>query len=130
MEKVLKDVPDERLRAYVIWDPIFGGDFAGEAQKLANQFPDKRVSYFKDADSLSGTQWERLLATGREEAWDVYLLYGAEAQWKTEPPTPDFWMHQLGGVTKAPRLDTEQFTKELKGLLDKLDSKPAKVEKL
>lgn len=120
MQKVLKDVPDERVRVYVIWDPIFGGKFDSEAKKLSNSFPDKRVSYYKDPDSQSGKLWERVLKTEREIAWDVYLLYDADARWEKEPPKPEYWMHQLDGVTIAPRLDEAKFTEELKALLDKM----------
>ena len=123
MKKVLQDVSDDRVRAYVIWDPIFGGNFDGESKNLSNSFPDKRVSYFKDPDSLSGILWEQVLKTEREMAWDVYLLYGAEARWEKEPPVPDFWMHQLGGVTKAPRLDEEKFKAELRDLLNRVEKR-------
>src|SRR5437870_5229448 len=109
MIKVLKEVQNKNIRVYVIWDPIFGGDFDGEAKRLSSKFSDKRVNYFKDANSLSGNLWESVLKTGREIAWDVYLLYGASAQWNNEPPQPDYWMHQLDGVTKAPRLNAEKF---------------------
>lgn len=126
MQKVLKDVPDDRVRAYVIWDPIFGGNFDGESKKLPQTFPDKRVKYFKDDNSVAGKLWERVLKTEREIAWDVYLLYGAEARWDTEPPKPDFWMHQLDGVTIAPHLDQEKFKEELKALLDKPGAKDPK----
>ena len=121
MGKVLKDVPDDRLRAYVVWDPIFGGDFDGESRKLSNKFGDKRVRYFKDPKSFAGNLWERVLQTKRGIAWDVYLLYGADAEWGDEPPPPAFWMHQLNGVTKAPRLHAGTFTEELKGMLSKLE---------
>jgi len=130
MQKVLKTVSDDRVSAYIIWDPIFGGNFDAESKKLSNSFPDKRIRYFKDPDSLAGTLWERVLKTQRPIAWDVYLLYGASAGWDKEPPPPDFWMHQLGGVTIAPRLDEEKFIEELKGLLNKLESKESKKGKL
>jgi hypothetical protein len=129
MEKVLKDVADERVRVYVIWDPIFGGDFNGESKKLSNKFADKRVSYFKDPNSLAGNLWESVLKTEREIAWDVYLLYGAGAEWDKDPPQPDYWMHQLGGVTKAPRLNAAKFIVELKALLNKIDMKDSKEVK-
>jgi len=129
MQKVLKEVSDDRVTVYIIWDPIFGGKFDNETKKLSSSFPDKRISYFKDPDSLAGNLWERVLKTEREIAWDVYLLYGAEAQWDKEPPQPDFWMHQLGGVTIAPHLDVEKFTEELKGLLNKPGSKDLKKVK-
>jgi hypothetical protein len=129
IQKVLKDVPNDQVRVYVVWDPIFGGNFDSEAKKLPNSFPDERVSYFKDPNSLAGNLWESVLKTGREIAWDVYLLYGANARWEDKPPVPDFWMHQLSGVTTAPTLEVGKFTEELRGLLAKLklaDSKKGK----
>ena len=129
MQNVLKTVTDSRLTAYVIWDPIFGGNFNRAAKNMASRLADKRVSYYKDPNSLVGTLWEQVLKTGREIAWDVYLLYDAEAKWEKELPQPDFWMHQLGGVTIAPRLDEEKFMEEVKGLLTKLDKKASNKEK-
>jgi hypothetical protein len=67
---------------------------------------------------LGGNLWERILKTEREIAWDVYLLYGAGAQWIEEPPPPTFWMHQLDGVTKAPRLDEAEFRALLERMLN------------
>jgi hypothetical protein len=122
--KTLKSVADDQVRAYIVWLPIFGGDFKGEARKLSNSFRDKRVSYFLDPESETGKQWERVLKTERLIAWDVYLLYGAGANWQDDPPLPDFWMHQLDGVTKAPVLDEATFTAKLKGMLDEMKTPP------
>jgi hypothetical protein len=116
MIKTLKTVTDDRVRGYIVWLPIYGGDFKGEAQKLANSFPDRRVSYFLDPDSETGKQWQPVLETPFI-AWDVYLLYGPDAHWETEPPEPAFWMHQLGLVKGAPRLDEETFTGKLKEMV-------------
>lgn len=134
--KTLKSVTDERVKAYIVWLPIFGGDFKGEARKLSNSFRDKRVSYYLDSESKTGKQWEGVLKTERFIAWDVYLLYGADAEWKEEPPQPTYWMHQLGGVTKAPVFDEATFRAKLKGMLNemkaptpgRLASSKAKVE--
>jgi hypothetical protein len=117
--KTLKSVTDDRVKAYVVWLPIFGGDFRGEARKLSNSFRDKRVSYYIDAGSLTGNVWEPVLKTERF-AWDVYLLYGGAANWEQEPPSPDYWMHQLYGVTKAPRLDEATFTAKLRAMLEEM----------
>jgi len=122
--KTLKSVMDDRVRAYIVWLPIFGGDFKGEARKLSNSFRDKRVSYFLDPESETGKQWERVLKTERVIAWDVYLLYRAGPNWQVDPPLPDFWMHQLGGVTKAPLFDQATFTAKLKGILDEMNVPP------
>lgn len=122
--KTLKSMTDDRVKAYIVWLPIFGGDFKGEAHKLSNSFRDKRVSYFLDPTSETGKQWERVLKTDRLIAWDVYLLYGAAADWQDDPPLPDFWMHQLGGVTKAPTFDQPMFTAKLKRMLDEMKTPP------
>jgi hypothetical protein len=49
-------------------------------------------------------------------AWDVYFLYDTNAEWDKGTPAPDFWMHQLGGVTKAPMLNKNDFEAKLKEL--------------
>jgi len=123
----LKDVPDDRVRVYVIWDPIYGGRFDSESTKLSRSFPDKRVSYYKDPDSIAGKLWERVLKTEREIAWDVYFLFDPNTNWEDEPPAPSFWMHQLFGVTRAPFFNVEKFTAELRGQLDRLG--PAGADK-
>jgi hypothetical protein len=112
----LKDVPDDRIRAYIIWLPQYGGDIIGEADKLSRSFPDKRVSYFLDMGDLTGRLWEGVLKLDNV-AWDVYLLYGGPARWEPDLEAPDFWMHQLGEATKAPRFDQPEFESKLKEML-------------
>lgn len=31
-------------------------------------------------------------------AWDVYFVYGRDAEWAKDPLAPDYWMHQLMGL--------------------------------
>jgi hypothetical protein len=116
MQKVLKAIPDERLRAHIVWLPMFPGDSRKWAQTRSDEFSDKRLSYYWDGEKLTGNQWQKLLGTKRE-AWDVYLLYSTGSQWDKEPITPDFWMHQLSGVKHAPHLDEEAFETKVKELL-------------
>jgi hypothetical protein len=119
MQKTLKAIPDERLRVYIVWLPMFPGDSRKWAQTRSDEFSDKRVSYYWDGEKLAGKAWQKVLGTKRE-AWDVYLLYGAGSEWDKEPATPDFWMHQLSGVTTAPRLDQEAFQAKTKELVNKI----------
>lgn len=116
MVKTLRQVTDDRVRAYIVWLPIYGGDFEGEAGKLSNSFRDKRVSYFLDPENETGKEWQPVLKTPFL-AWDVYLLYGPDIQWEKEPPPPTFWMHQLGLVKTAPQLDEETFAAKLKAMV-------------
>ena len=112
---------------YVIWDPIFGGNFDGAAKELSKGFPDKRVTYFKDPESLAGNLWKGVLKLDNDIAWDVYFLYGAAAKWDQEPSQPDFWMHQLYGVTKAPLFNQEVFKKKLTEMLSIVEEKSSAV---
>jgi hypothetical protein len=114
---VLKNTPDDRLRAYIIWLPMFPGDSRGWAKTRSDEFSDPRLSYHWDGDKLTGQAWQKVLGTSRE-AWDVYLLYSAQSQWVKEPPAPNFWMHQLRGVTTAPVWDAAAFEPKVKELLN------------
>jgi hypothetical protein len=119
MQKTLKAIPDDRLRVHIVWLPMFPGDSRKWAQIRSDEFSDKRVSYYWDGAKLAGKAWQKTLGTKRE-AWDVYLLYGAGTQWDKEPAAPDFWMHQLSGITTAPWLDEEAFQAKTRELLSKV----------
>ena len=71
-----------------------------------------------DTESETGRKWHPVLKTP-SIAWDVYMLYGPDAQWEEQPPEPAFWMHQLG-ITSAPILNEETFTAKLKEMLGEL----------
>src|SRR6266404_8016857 len=116
MQSVLKSVSDDRVRAYIVWLPMFLGDSRGWAQTRSNEFSDPRLSYYWDGGKFTGEDWGKTLGIDRT-AWDVYFLYGANAEWNKGTPTPAFWMHQLGGVTKAPMLNKGDFETKLKELL-------------
>lgn len=116
IQSVLKNVPDDRVRAYIVWLPMFPGDSRSWAQTRTNEFSDPRLSYYWDGGKATGEDWGKALGIDRT-AWDVYFLYGANAAWNSGTPAPDFWMHQLGGVTKAPMLNKNDFEAKLKELL-------------
>ena len=69
-----------------------------EAAKL---LADSRVThYWDDKKELVGA-YKSIIPTREEEsgeyvdAWDVYLLFRYDAEWKRWPPAPSYWMHQL-----------------------------------
>src|SRR5215472_16691249 len=121
MQKVLRNVSDDGLRAYVVWLPMFPGDSRDWANTRSNEFSDRRLSYHWDAGRLTGQQWQKVLGISRT-AWDVYLLYSADIDWDNEVAAPSFWMHQLSGVTQAPRLDEAVFEAKVKELLNQVKS--------
>ena len=95
---------------------MFPGDSRSWAQTRSDEFKDDRLSYYWDGSKLTGEEWNETLGINRT-AWDVYFLYGSGSQWDGAAPAPSFWMHQLGGVTKAPHLNREEFKNKVKELL-------------
>jgi hypothetical protein len=82
------------------------------------RLPDERVSHFWDSEGILVKDYARILKLGDRPAWDVFLLFGRDVEWKTEPPTPDYWMHQLK-LAPARRLDGNQLATEIAELLGK-----------
>ena len=110
---MFKRIPDDRLRAYMIWQPILNSDNRVSAERRAREFPNEKFTHFWDAHSVSGNVWKRVLGLN-DTAWDVYLLYNAYAEWKVEPPSPDLWFPQLHHATRARfELKTNQLLQEI-----------------
>ncbi len=122
MQKVLGNVADDRIRVYIIWQPVLMTDDRTSAERRSLEFSDKRLTYRWDAGRLTGDEWQRILGLDTV-AWDVYFLYGPAAEWRKAPPRPAFWMHQLGksGTDKgAPLLDETTFETKVKETLASL----------
>lgn len=118
MQQVLKNITDEDLRAYVVWLPVLQDDDLASAIARSKEYSDPRVKYYWDSGQRTGHLWKPVLDIPRQIAWDVYFLYDREAAWGAQPGAPDFWMHQLEGVSNAPRLDTAVFEQKAKELLE------------
>lgn len=100
---------DDRLLTLVVHVPTLGAQemHVPEAIPLL-QGP--RIIHYWDGTGISGGKLMETLETGRAYAWDVWLAYGANAEWTgEEPPKPRFWMHQLPQLDPDLRLDAEQF---------------------
>jgi len=98
--------------------PVLQGDNHEAAEDLANELHDDRVTHFWDEKQHTGNIWSEVLDLNRNLAWDIYFLYGKNSKWGNVPSVPDFWMHQLGGVTIASRLDNKIFINRLRELLN------------
>jgi len=116
IQAVLKNIPDDRLRAHIVFLPMYAGDTKSHAQTRMQEFNDERVTYYWDGNKRTGNEWKKVLGINRT-AWDVYLLYGPGISWNGSTPAPAFWMHQLDGVTKAPWLNSVEFEGEIQQLL-------------
>lgn len=106
------------MRVYAVYLPILRGDAEASVPSAIKRLPDSRVSFFWDERGEAGQSYSRVLrlAAG-QPAWDVYMLFDRNAEWKSEPPVPAYWMHQLGGVAPERRLDGTRFAEEINKIL-------------
>ncbi len=88
----------------VIWVDVLNSDDADAAQRATVLIADERVSWFHDPGQWAAREWAETLGL-KDLAWDVYLLFDAEARWNDAAPTPFQWFHQLGGE----RADASNF---------------------
>jgi len=76
-------------------------DVKESVPQAAKQLADSRVKHYWDGNKELVESYKSIIPTRAEDsdeyldAWDVYLLYGYDAEWKHWPPAPSYWMHQL-----------------------------------
>jgi hypothetical protein len=100
----------------VVWVPQLGAQ-RKHVPAGAALVTDPRAQQYWDAHGWLDEAYGRVLRTPGP-AWDVYLLYRRGARWIQElPPQPDYWMHQLAGVTNAPHLDPTVMRQHVDQLL-------------
>src|ERR1041385_4595223 len=93
----MAQIPDGRLRVMVIWEPILPKDGLDALDDATAMLKDEwRTTQFWDPTAESGKRIKRQLDLKIvNPAWDIYLLYPPGTKWKSELPTPVFWMHQI-----------------------------------
>lgn len=115
---ILDRVSDPKLRVYVVWGPMLGGETEADAREATSLIPDPRAIHFwTGAHTLA----ERLRSTAglkEELAWDTFLLFSPEGRWGDLPPPPAFVMH-VGKRELPPerRLNGETLFEQVKKLL-------------
>ena len=121
-EQLLAKNDDSRLRAYVVWQPMLGGQetHVPDATRIVT---DERASQYWDGPGSTLRSYRSVLSLA-EPAWDIYMVYGPKARWQGDlPPEPAYWMHQLGERDRprvdGPYLDAEVFAKKTNELLPK-----------
>lgn len=98
---------------YVVWVPELGAHEQNVA-KATSLVPDGRALHFWNPSESLGKEYERILSTTPEPAWDVYFVFGKSVRWADQPPQPDFWMQQLVAAEgKAPLLDGSVFAADV-----------------
>ena len=64
------------------------------AIEAKNLIPDERATHYFDGSQAVGDALAPVLGTKMDMAWDVYLVYDANAEWDAQPSPPVGWLHQ------------------------------------
>ena len=113
-EKVLDKVRDQDLGVYAVWLPVLGIDSKASLPQATKRFSDPRVRHYWDAKAELGQLYSSILKADGV-AWDVYLLFGRDAEWKDKPPVPVFVMDKID-LPNGKRLDGDELARELSAL--------------
>lgn len=122
-DEVLKQIPDGRLKVFVVWEDVLPKDCAEAADDSAGMLADEwRAEQFWDPLAETGKRFKKLFDLHiAKPGWDIYMLFPPGVRWKDETPSPVYWMHQLtlksGGEDDrrygALRLDTKKLREEI-----------------
>ena len=84
--------------------------------QATKRFDDDRVSQYWDSKAEMTSAYSSVLKVD-QPAWDVYLLFDRDAEWKEQAPQPVFWMDQLGLEHGTP-FDGRKLAQEMRVLLE------------
>lgn len=81
--EILEANPQADLRVYTVWLEMLAGDRRSAWDP--DLMPDPRVEHYWDADWAAGRWFAEKVLGFEGIAWDVYFLYGPEADWADAP---------------------------------------------
>ncbi len=125
-QNVVSRFSSDKLVVYVVWVPLLNLQDPATLQRHAHQYatlipPGQRTTHYSDPEAYSGKRYGPILGVPYgSPAWDVYLVFSADARWGETAPTPAYWEHQLGGLDSARYLDGPRFAEEVRKLLAKV----------
>jgi hypothetical protein len=113
VQTVLERRKDIALDVLVVWIPAIGGDDYAAAVRSLSKVSDSRARHYWDGAQELGEKVSPVLGVRARMAWDVYLLYDGNAEWKDGPPAPASWLHQLAGEDPDRKLSEERLEEEI-----------------
>ena len=98
-----------------MWVPILSNDSEKSVLDATKTVKDARARQFWDGKGALVEAYSKVLEID-QPAWDVYLVYDRDAEWKEQPPVPSYWMHQLN-LEPERRLNGDKLAEEANKLL-------------
>jgi len=107
---VLDRIDDDRLRTYVVWGPMQGGETRQKAEEATESQSDPRATHFWTGAQVVAERLQGPAGLEDELAWDTFLLYPPGARWEGKvPPEPAHVMHVGKSLPAADRLNGEKL---------------------
>lgn len=94
-QALLEQNPELDIVVYVVWIERLSTDTYESARDASSLLPDGRVMQFFGSDNAAAYIADIMGYPG-ESAWNIMLLYDAEAVWEPELPRPGWYVHQQG----------------------------------
>jgi hypothetical protein len=117
---IANELSDDRLRFYVVWEPLRDNDNPKSAEAVTDKLVDPRARHFWVNDLMVSDSFKKFLGLEQQTAWDVYLLFPPGAEWGATPPPPAFFMHLDRKEISADRsLNGIRLVSEVRELLSK-----------
>ncbi|MGH9939636.1 MAG: hypothetical protein ACREAM_25625 [Blastocatellia bacterium] len=111
---MLGQIKDANLRVYAVWEPCLPADAESKVPNATTKLADERVTHYWDRAGKLKAAYQKVMKWD-QPAWDVYYVYGRNAEWKNDtPPVPDYWMHQLRGLPAERMLNGATLAEEVK----------------
>jgi hypothetical protein len=125
---LLSKTTDSRLRTFVVHVPVIGAQ-SKDVMPAAKLIDNPNVRHYWNASGEFGRSLSKAVQLKNDKdlvyAWDVWLLYGPDAEWTAaNPPQPQLLMHQLWKLegSKFPKLDSKVFAREVQNDLSKVSA--------
>ena len=115
---MLDQINDPDVRVYIVWVPSLPADTEDRVPAATEKITDARATHYWDEKGALKLAYQRVMKWD-QPAWDVYYAYRRDAEWKKNPPTPDYWQHQLRGLPPERMLDGSKLAEEMRKLLEK-----------
>jgi len=99
-----------------VWVPSLKADKEDRVPNATTKIADGRAIHYWDAEEKLKSDYQRVMKM-EEPAWDVYYVYGRDAEWKGDPPVPAYYMHQLHSLPPERMLDGDTLAEEIEKII-------------
>lgn len=121
---VVDEIADERLRVYVVWGPMLGGETEADARSATLHVLDRRAHHFWTGGHGVAELFRAPLGLGETLAWDTFLVYPAGVSWGETIPVPAYFMHVEKPLPAERRLNGEKLAEQVRKALQPPEDSP------